>query len=321
MAENTKIEWADDTWNVVTGCTRVSPGCNHCYMFGQWDRLHGMHVRGYERKDAKAVFHESRIHQPLEWKRPRKIFTCSMGDVFHSDIPFFANLRIATVMTMAKQHTFQVLTKRPGRMACFTNKYLPEFSCGTLTWPDNAWAGTSVESAFYLPRLDVLARVPANVRFVSCEPLLGPLDLRPWLGLDSEIVAHEAQLENPETAKALLALGRAAARKQWGIHWVIVGGESGPGARPMHPDWVRDIRDQCQEAGVPFFFKQWGEWISENDLADGHWRYRQTVVSPAGHPSPEASSPGDTIMCRVGKKAAGALLDGREWREMPDGSI
>lgn len=222
----TRIEWATDVWNPVTGCTRVSSGCDHCYMFRQWPRLHAMGVRGYEGSPDVPVLHPERLGEPARWKKPRHIFVCSMSDLFHSSVPFEFIMKVFCVMESCPRHTFQVLTKRPGRMAYFANTLWCHES---RSWPSNVWAGTSLEAMqdgnrFLAGRLQLLSEVPATVRFVSAEPLLGWLNLQPWL--------------------------------DGTLHWVIAGCESGPGARPMHPDWVRSLRNQCQTAGVPFFYKQ-----------------------------------------------------------------
>lgn len=205
----TRIAWTEETWNPVTGCRKVSPGCDHCYAERLTQRWGG---------DFRQVtLHPERLDRPLSWRRPRLVFTCSMADLFCEYVPLPFICQVFDRMIWAPQHTFQILTKRPGRMVAVARAY-------GGGWPCNAWAGVSVESTKYLPRLDVLARVPAAVRFVSCEPLLGPLDLRPWF---SGILS-----------------------------WVIVGGESGPGYRPMLVQWVQDIAAQCHEAGVPLFVKQ-----------------------------------------------------------------
>jgi protein gp37 len=214
MAQNSSIEWTEATWNPVTGCTKVSPGCKHCYAERMALRLRAMGQPRY-RNGFRITLQEDVVDLPLRWRKPRKIFVNSMSDLFHRDVPVEFISRCFDVMRRAAQHTFQVLTKRPERAAEMAHQ---------LPWPGNVWMGTSVENADYVWRVAELARVPAQVRFLSVEPLLGPI---PELPLD-------------------------------GIHWVIVGGESGPGARPMHENWVLDIRDQCQSAEVPFFFKQWG---------------------------------------------------------------
>ncbi len=221
------IEWTDETWNPLTGCSRVSPGCDHCYMFALYPRLKAMGVPGYDTEPGQVRLLEERLNIPLTWKKPRRVFVNSMADLFHRDVPFEFIQQVFSVMGQAateKGHVFQVLTKRPGRAVAWWEQYAGDFPSG---WPPNIWMGTSVESAKYAPRLSVLARLPSPVRFVSAEPLLGPVDLTPWL---SEGV----------------------------LQWVIVGGESGPGARPMDAEWVRDLRDQSVGAGVPFFLKQLG---------------------------------------------------------------
>ena len=229
-----RIEWTEVTWNPVTGCSKVSAGCANCYAERMARRLQAMGQPNYARGFQVAT-HEQMVDRPLAWTRPSTVFVNSMGDLFHEDVPADFVSRVFTTMDAAYRHTFQVLTKRSGRLAALAP---------VLPWPGNVWAGVSVEAADYVHRIDDLRSTPAAVRFLSLEPLLGPL---PELDLTD-------------------------------IDWVIVGGESGPGARPMDPDWVREIRDQCLSAGVPFFFKQWGG---------------------------------------TRKKAAGRLLDGRVWDEMP----
>ena len=221
------IEWTDDTWNPVTGCTRVSPGCDHCYMFALYPRLRGMGVPGYETSPDEVRLLPERLKTPLSWRKPRRVFVNSMSDVFHPKVPFDYILEIFSVMEEAsakRGHVFQVLTKRPGRAAAWWQTYQRHFPDG---WPPNVWIGTSVENQKYAPRLTVLERIPASVRFVSAEPLLERLDLSRWL-------------------------------ESRAVNWVIVGGESGPGARPMDLNWVRDLRDQSTSAGVAFFLKQLG---------------------------------------------------------------
>jgi protein gp37 len=240
MAERSSIEWTEATWNPVTGCTKVSPGCAHCYAETFAERFRGVPGHPYEHGFDLQPRPE-RLQQPLDWPQPRLIFVNSMSDLFHEDIPVSFIRSVFNVMRKAHWHTFQVLTKRSQRML----ELAPH-----LRWPDNVWMGVSVENQRWTHRIDDLRKVPAKVRFLSCEPLLGPLrlDLR-------------------------------------GIHWVIVGGESGQRARPMNAVWVRDIRGQCEEAGIAFFFKQWG------------------AHSEAG--------------AKIGKGRAGRVLDGRLWSAMP----
>jgi len=214
MATNSHIEWTEMTWNPVTGCTKISPGCKHCYALTMSKRLRAMGVERYRGGFALRL-HDDLINLPRRWKRPRVVFVNSMSDLFHEGVPQEFIQAVFRTMAACPQHTFQVLTKRADRLAELA---------GDLDWPDNVWMGVSIESARYYQRIDDLRTVPATVRFLSCEPLLGPLD--------------ELNLA--------------------GIGWVIVGGESGPKARPMKADWVLSIRRQCAAARVPFFFKQWG---------------------------------------------------------------
>lgn len=244
MSDKSSIEWTEATWNPVTGCTKVSPGCAHCYAETFAERFRGVPGHPYER-GFDLTLRPERLALPFSWSRPRLVFVNSMSDLFHEQVPAAFVLQVFDTMRAASWHTFQVLTKRPERAA--------ELAPCLLPWPENVWMGTSVENQRWSCRVDSLRRVPAHIRFLSCEPLLGPLKL----DLD-------------------------------GIRWVIVGGESGPKARPMNPEWARSIRDQCEAQGVPFFFKQWGAY-SENGK-------------------------------RVGKGRAGRLLDGREWSAMPSTS-
>lgn len=235
MAQASTIEWTEATWNPVTGCTKISPGCKFCYADRMAQRLKAMGQERY-RNGFQLTLQPDALQTPLKWKRPRVIFVNSMSDLFHKDVSLDYIQQCFGVMAEASQHTFQILTKRADRVAELSTE---------LPWPKNIWMGTSVESVDYLHRVRSLQRVPAHVRFLSVEPLLGPI---PRIPLRS-------------------------------IHWVIVGGESGPGARPMPESWVAQIRDQCVTKGVPFFFKQWGG---------------------------------------VNKKRTGRLLEGRTWDEMPE---
>lgn len=209
-----KIEWTEKTWNPLTGCDKISPGCLNCYAERMARRLKAMGQPNY-RNGFRLTIHEHVLDVPLTWQKPAMVFVNSMSDLFHEKVPLNFIRKVFETMALARQHTFQVLTKRSKRLAEIAHQ---------LPWPENIWMGVSVENQDYAYRIDNLSRTPAAVKFLSCEPLLGPLcDLN-------------------------LA----------GIHWVIVGGESGPGARPMQEAWVTDIRDQCQTSGIPFFFKQWG---------------------------------------------------------------
>jgi protein gp37 len=208
------IEWTESTWNPLTGCTKISPGCKHCYAERMAGRLQAMGQQNYV-NGFDLTLHEDALEIPLRWRKPQKVFVNSMSDLFHEDVPIEFIRKVFDVMTAAHWHQFQVLTKRAERLA--------ELS-PSVHWPPNVWMGVSVENADYLWRVDYLRHAHAQVKFLSLEPLLG---LLPDLDLDH-------------------------------IDWVIVGGESGPGARPMREEWVIQIRDQCDAARVPFFFKQWG---------------------------------------------------------------
>lgn len=259
MSDRSRIEWTEATWNPTTGCDQVSPGCDYCYALALAKRLKAAGNPRYQSDGNPRTsgpgfglsLHWDKIEEPLRWKKPRLVFVNSMSDLFHSAIPREFILSLFEVMESAAQHTFQILTKRAGRMAAILRALRPD------PLP-NVWLGTSVEdqkrARLRVPRL---LDTPASVRFLSCEPLLGPIDLSPWMR------ARRSEVLEPNEPR---------------IQWVIVGGESGPRHRLMHPDWVRTIRDQCTAAAVPFFFKQWG---------------------------------GRT------PKAGGRVLDGRTWDEMP----
>ena len=245
------IEWTDETWNPLTGCSRVSPGCDNCYMFALYPRLKAMGVPGYETGPDDIRLLSERLIVPTTWKKPRRVFVNSMADLFHPEVPFdFVSDVFATMQDAISKggHVFQILTKRPGRAVAWWQQNASHFDD---SWPTNIWMGTSVETQKYAPRLTVLARIPAPIRFVSAEPLLERLDLAPWLNNGS-------------------------------VNWVIVGGESGPNARPMDLDWARDLREQSVAADVAFFLKQLGG---------------------------------------VRKKRGGeaAVIDGETWRQMPAG--
>ncbi|MCP9486547.1 MAG: phage Gp37/Gp68 family protein [Gaiellaceae bacterium MAG52_C11] len=234
MADNSRIEWTQATWNPVTGCSKVSPGCAHCYAETFAERWRGLKGHPYEQGFDLRIWPE-RLEQPLRWKRPRVIFVNSMSDLFHEDIPLAYIEQVFEVMGQAKQHIFQVLTKRHERLA----ELAP-----SLPWPENVWMGVSIENKRWVERANYLRQVPAAVRFISAEPLLGEL-----VGLDLT-----------------------------GIDWLIAGGESGPGHRPVKEDWIVQLQRQCEAAKVSFFFKQWGG---------------------------------------IRSKAGGRELHGREWSEMP----
>ncbi len=382
MAENSAIEWTDATWNPITGCTMVSAGCTNCYAMG----LAGTRLRNHPSRagltretggrhvwTGEVRLNTEWLDQPLRWRRPRRIFVCAHGDLFHEAVPDEWIDLVFAVMAMAPQHTFQVLTKRPERMRTYlgsdatlgrfvrvmskvaddmglqlttqhVNDGLPGLALA------NVWLGTSVEDqATADARIPHLLAVPAKVRFLSVEPMLGPVDLtrlptdglRPYPG-------------RTDALRGLHWMNRSGGEEgpfvaSYRINWVICGGESGAGARPMHPDWARSLRDQCQAAGVPFLFKQWGEWgTASYSMSDGipvfrvfdsfqRWVHKApTWVQPGavcmdaagrhckiGADFMRARDEGTfpvTIMDRVGKKRAGRLLDGREWNQFPGGA-
>lgn len=370
MARNSKIEWCDDTWNIITGCTLVDEGCRHCYaahLITSWPAI-GNHPsrKGLARKNAageskftgEVRFNEDWLDQPLRWKKPRKIFVCAHGDLFHETVPDEWIDRVFAVMALAPQHTFQVLTKRTERALAYLDR--PDVSVligldalgmvmddhamnsksnlgsgvtlkasdinpgGLTIWPlPNVWLGTSIsDQASADQRIPHLLAAPAAVRFISAEPLLGPVDLK------ATRYGH------------MTAISR--------LDWVIVGGESGPHARPMHPDWAISLRDQCAAAGVPFLMKQWGEWLPLNQTALGaddayyhpapeedpelssRCKYDSLCIAPDGtsystgtahqyHRIAEGAFAGAGHMqCfKIGKARAGRLLDGVEHNGFP----
>ena len=234
MAQNSSIEWTESTWNPVTGCTKLTDGCKHCYAQRMAERLRAMGQPNYA-NGFQVTLQLHMLELPLQWKKPQAVFVNSMSDLFHEDVPLSYIKKVFEVMGRAYWHRFQVLTKRSERLAELESR---------LTWSPNIWMGVSVETNQYLSRIDNLRSTRAHIKFLSLEPLLGPL---PQIDLN-------------------------------GIDWVIVGGESGPKARPLRLEWVTDVREQCLRARVPFFFKQWGG---------------------------------------VNKKKNGRLLQGRTWEEMP----
>lgn len=321
MSTSTHIEWTDATWNTLSGCTRISEGCLRCYI----ERTPPFRMNG-RKFDAAGiggktgiVLHEDRLDLPLHWRNPRRVFVNNLSDLFHDDVPNEHIAAVFAVMSIARQHKFQILTKRPARMRALIGSSAFRLQCEDAQarimndegagvpnyrlrawrkqwWSDfaeplrNVWLGTSVESQKWADiRIPQLLKTRAAVRFLSCEPLLGPI--------------------TPPTTD--------------GIDWVIVGGESGPGARPMSPDWARGLRDQCTRADVPFFFKQWGEWEPTTWRGIGHGTVKtMSLNGEAARPVVQVGEPLDewghrTLMRRIGKKAAGRELDGRTWDQMP----
>ena len=292
-----KIEWCDRTWNPVTGCTKISPGCANCYAERMSKRLAGR--CGYPTLDPfKVTAHSERLGEPARWRKPSRVFVCSMGDLFHDDVPNSFIWEVFMQMRSTEIHTFLILTKRPERM-----KFIISWLRDRGMWPLNhVWLGVTCENQEQAnKRIPVLLQIPAAVRFVSVEPMLSPVDISLWF--------VSGYMEPPYDDV---------------LNWVICGGESGPGARPLHPDWVRSLRDQCQVAGASFLFKQWGEWEAfyDRDRDDPDWRNvpeegpRITRINLAGG----KGFHGDRVVyfCRVNKKKAGRLLDGRTWDEYPE---
>lgn len=324
---DTKIEWTEKTWNPVRGCSVVSEGCRNCYAMnfatrfaGEGEAYEGLAYRNGSGAHwtGKLRFVAEHLEDPLRWRNPARIFVNSMSDLFHEGVEAQWLNDIFGIMALAHWHTFQILTKRPDRALA----YISQGSHGVIEqfqqiqhgggigprsmfraldikrrdgigwqWPlPNLWLGTSVEDQKTADeRIPLLLQTPAAVRWISAEPLLGPIDLSAYMGVTPNITGEREQRYSI-------------------IDWVVVGGESGPRARPMYPDWARSLRDQCVAVGVPFFFKQWGEYLA----------------TPHGiGPAPNRNSVnlqtrgGLMVANRVGKKAAGRLLDGSEWSEFP----
>lgn len=294
---STRIEWTDETWNPLTGCSKVSEGCRNCYAIRQARRMDGQGV-GYDETTQEGPNWTGRINllhdrliQPLRWTRPRRVFVNSMSDLFHPKVPDQFIHRVFAVMAQATDHIFQVLTKRPARMGEVLSKIAHDASDGQVEWVTqpphehggmdtfwtpwplpNVWLGTSAENQETTDtRLPALVETPAYIRFVSCEPLLGGINLTSWI--------HD-------------------------LDWIIVGGESGPGSRPMHPDWPRWLRDQCQDHETPFFFKQWGSWTP--------------ATGPDEHGKDAYTFPDGVRMLRRGWKSHNHTLDGEQHQAFPD---
>jgi protein gp37 len=337
VSDGTKIEWTDASWNCVTGCTKVSAGCDHCYAETFAERWRGTPGHHFE-NGFDVTLRPERLDQPLHWKRPRRIFVNSMSDVFHEAVPDEFIACMFAVMAKTPQHTYQLLTKRHGRMRsllsspefqvlCFAAAASRGWDLEGTSWPlPNVWLGVSVEDQKWADiRIPALLDTPAHVRFLSCEPLLGPVNLWHWIdpsdpNVDCDICGEERFADEIGQGHEQIELyfgekdpgnrpggewcpGPGADAIPRRIDWVIAGGESGPGARPMVPAWVRSLRDQCQGAGVPFFFKQWGShrWVAHSVYDDATQCWVERGIEPQ----------------RVSKKLAGRELDGRTWDEFP----
>lgn len=314
MADSTHIQWSDATWNFVTGCTKISKGCDNCYIertppFRMQHRSFSLPGVG---GTTGVQLHRDRLDLPIKWRKPRRIFVNSLADLFHDDVPEQIIVEAFAVMALTARHTYQVLTKRPARMRSVLSS--PDFrervQRAALTragdkapwlvepwWPlSNVWLGVSAEDQKWADiRIPILLTTPAAVRWISAEPLLGPIDL-------TRITYTEGGGTHLDVVN-----GRHGVPDLWvadgkRIDWLVVGGESGKNARPMFPDWARSLRDQCVTAGVPFFYKQTGEWM---DLTPGIAPGREIRAYPGA------------LLQRAGKRLAGRELDGREWNEFP----
>ena len=366
MSDKSAIEWTDSSWNPIVGCSIFSPGCARCYAMRMAARLERINPTGHYAGTTKsskagavwtgkvALAPDHILTQPLRWKKPRRIFVNSMGDLFHESIPDKWIDRVFAVMALCPRYTFQVLTKRAERMQTFLSdvsardrqiEYVAEFGgvyqqCVDHELPlPNVWLGVSAERQREADeRIPHLLNTPAAVRFVSCEPLLGPIDLKHLaaprvIGVRS----YDEYLDALLGERCSVDTGCMTKDDEPWLDWVIVGGESGPGARPMYPDWARSLRDQCDAADVPFFFKQWGEYLPIGQSLPGYGKvHGATAVKPGrmklhygGTPerAPKhafaergvefASTSDGRLTFHVGKKAAGRLLDGKEHNEFP----
>ncbi|MBL1435663.1 MAG: phage Gp37/Gp68 family protein [Rhodobacteraceae bacterium] len=396
----TKIQWTEQTWNPIVGCTITTPGCTNCYAMKAAYRMghnpktpqyHGLtkKVNGNAVWTGKMNLAESVLLQPFKRKKPTMYFVNSMGDLFHESVPDEWIDRVFAVMALCPQHTFQVLTKRADRMREYMTGDMAAHriarpavdfmlahktlcnaaadavhSHGDIDFPDeisirhwplpNVWLGVSVEDQTRADeRIPLLLDTPAAVRFVSAEPLLGAVQLNriaqsvdtfsdcgghpdPAVPLDSHnalwlnALGGKMDAENREPNGNRIGDSDVGLIHEGGkIDWVIVGGESGPKARPMHPDWARSLRDQCVAAGVPFFFKQWGEWADQTNNTSISSKYQQLIFTASGETlgagwrnngcvEDRWKERGGAWMVKVGTKAAGNLLDGKEWQQMPE---
>jgi protein gp37 len=370
MADGTHIEWTDATWNVINGCTVLSPGCTNCYAM----RLAGTRLRNSPSREGltktvngnpvwtgEVLFNRRVALEPFQWETPRRIFVCAHGDLFHEKVPEEWIDYVFMVALLNPRHTFQILTKRTERMRDYMREVLDEPEHVTaarfanamhhggkqdtpadqvdIHWPPrNVWLGTSVEDQRRADeRIPLLLETPAAVRWLSCEPLLGPVDLDEWFVCPnwSDDIPMDMTTGLRECCAKCDFTGIAGFEGLPLVDWVVVGGESGPNSRPMHPAWAISLRDQCVQAGVAFHFKQWGDWlpftqcrtkeqreavsrttIESNRTGNG----KQTVFGAWSNGHKVYGTPGiqPIQINRVGKKIAGREIDGREWNEYPE---
>lgn len=323
-----KIEWTEKTWNPIVGCSKVSGGCKNCYAIGMAWRLQHIHhskekYAGTVEKTAAGQLNwtgkvntiQSELLKPLKWKKPAMIFVNSESDLFHENIPFEFIDAVFRVMNDVDHHTYQVLTKRPARMVEFYQWKKKQYG---IPWQakSNVWLGVSVENQQAADeRIPLLLQVPANVRFLSCEPLLGSVRLDQLSRKEYDMTFYDDCLTG---FKAHGAGGWYGSK----IDWVIVGGESGKNARPMHLKWARDLRDQCTKAGVKYFFKQWGAWAVGNFSKKSEpcqiWMGDDGIIHDQQPRQMLCYGRQLIAMNKVGKDKAGRILDGREWNEFPD---
>jgi len=322
-----KIEWTNETWNPLIGCTKVSAGCKNCYAIRTaWIRMHNpkmaeRYAGTVEKTVGGQLNWTGKINQvwdalekPLKIKKPTMFFVNSMSDLFHPSVGFYFIHRIWEIMAQCPQHTFQILTKQAALMREYMTEWAPNAYGSPYEPLPNVWLGVSVENQEAAnERIPHLLQVPAAVRFLSCEPLLGPVDISSWFYPKHLIGTETCNYE--ETEFSIL---------QQDLHWVICGGESGLHARPMHLDWARSLREKCDAAGVPFFFKQFGEWAPAGMHRSGTpGKFALAPIDGDGpiieidHYPRQFTQFGCMVLERKGKKAAGRLLDGREWNEFP----
>ena len=323
MSSKSKIEWCDASWQPIAGCTKCSPGCLNCYAermaFRQYHMADARCTKNRSQRNlvtaiayGKAINKTTRkwtgdigtnrcvLNDPRHWRKPRRIFVCSMSDLFHPQVPFEFIEKVMAVIEECPQHTFQILTKRPHIMFEYFSGIgkLYELSCCP-----NVHLGVSISNQKEADeKIPILLQIPAAVRWLSIEPMLG--------GIKLNHIKTPERILNALKGKSKYYVDGNTPYYGHSISWVVVGGESGPGARPMHPDWVRGIRDQCVPNGIPFFFKQHGEWVSGAD------KYALKIETYNFYPK-RVTRIGNTTFFRVTKKLAGRMLDGREWSEYP----